>query len=147
MFRILVILFLSVPLLEIFLLLKVGSLIGALWTVFVVVLTAVIGASLLRMQGINTIRRLQESTSRGELPAIAMIEAAILLFAGALLLTPGFFTDAVGFLCLIPALRQKLAIAVLQRGLTGGFGQGGKGRRPPSQSQDAIEGEFERRDD
>jgi len=116
MFRIFIILFLTIPLLEIFLLLKVGNLIGALWTVFLVVLTAVIGASLLRMQGISTIQRLQASTARGEPPAIPMIEGAFLLFAGALLLTPGFFTDAVGFAILFPPFRQYLAIQILTRG-------------------------------
>ncbi len=117
MFRILVILFLTIPLLEIYLLLKVGSLIGALWTVFLVVLTAVIGISLLRMQGISTIHRLQECTARGEPPAIPMIEGAFLLFAGALLLTPGFFTDAVGFAILFPPFRQYLAMQILTRGI------------------------------
>lgn len=117
MFRILIILFLTVPLLEIFLLLKVGSLIGALWTVVLVVLTAVIGVSLLRMQGISTIQRLQACTARGEPPAIPMIEGAFLLFAGALLLTPGFFTDAVGFAILFPPFRQYLAMQILTRGI------------------------------
>lgn len=117
MFRLFVILFLTVPLLEIFLLLQVGSLIGALWTIFVVVLTAVIGVTLLRMQGINTIRRLQEYTARGEPPAIPMIEGAFLLFAGALLLTPGFFTDAIGFAILFPPLRQYLALQILTKGI------------------------------
>lgn len=148
MFRLLVILFLTVPLLEIFLLLKVGSLIGALWTVLLVVLTAVIGVSLLRMQGISTINRLQACTARGEPPAIPLIEGAFLLFAGALLLTPGFFTDGIGFLLLIPSVRQRLAIALLKRGVWFAAGQGGVGgHRPASQRHDTIEGEFERRDD
>ncbi len=117
MFRLLIILFLTVPLMEIFLLLKVGNLIGALWTVFLVVVTAIMGAALLRMQGISTIHRLQEATSRGELPAIPMLEGAFLLFAGALLLTPGFFTDAVGFAILFPPFRQYLALQVLKKGI------------------------------
>lgn len=117
MFRILILLFLTVPLLEIFLLLQVGSLIGALWTVFLVVLTAVIGATLLRMQGINTIQRLQASTARGEPPAIPLIEGAFLLFAGALLLTPGFFTDVIGFAILFPPFRQYLALQILKKGI------------------------------
>ena len=117
MFRLLVILFLTVPLLEIFLLLKVGSLIGVLWTIIIVVLTATIGVSLLRMQGVRTIHRLQECTARGEPPAIPMIEGAFLLFAGALLLTPGFFTDAVGFAILFPPFRQYLAMQILSKGI------------------------------
>ena len=117
MFRLLIILFLTVPLLEIFLLLKVGSLIGALWTVLLVVVTAVIGVSLLRMQGVSTINRLQECTARGEPPAIPMIEGAFLLLAGALLLTPGFFTDMVGFAILFPPFRQYLALQILTKGI------------------------------
>lgn len=150
MFRILVILFLTIPLLEIFLLLKVGSLIGALWTVLLVVLTAVIGVSLLRMQGVSTINRLQECTARGELPAIPMIEGAFLLFAGALLLTPGFFTDAVGFAILFPPFRQYLALQILGRGLwmnvDGQRPRGPDGGQSPSDTH-TFDGEYKKLDE
>lgn len=146
MFRLLIILFLTVPLLEIFLLLKVGSLIGALWTIFIVVLTAVIGVSLLRMQGINTIYRLQECVSRGEPPAIPIIEGAFLLFAGALLLTPGFFTDAVGFAILFPPFRQYMALQILRKGVWMGANARRHGHSS-SQGHNTLEGEFERKDD
>ena len=108
MFRSLFIVFLLVPLIEIYLLIQVGSVIGAGWTVFLVVATAVIGAGLLRMQGFNTLQKAQTSMARGEIPAIAMLEGVALLFSGALLLTPGFFTDAVGFFLLVPVIRQGL---------------------------------------
>lgn len=150
MFRLLVILFLTVPLLEIFLLLKVGSLIGALWTIFLVVLTAIIGASLLRMQGINTIQRLQECTSRGELPAIPMIEGAFLLFAGALLLTPGFFTDAVGFAILFPPFRQYLALQILRKGVWMGVNaqqHRGAGGAHSSDDPHTYNGEYKKLDE
>ena len=102
-------LFLLVPMLEIYLLIQVGGVIGALPTVLLVVLTAFIGAYLLRQQGFATLQKAQESLARGELPAGSLLEGAILLVTGALLLTPGFFTDAVGFICLVPVARQAIA--------------------------------------
>ncbi|MDH5445844.1 MAG: FxsA family protein [Gammaproteobacteria bacterium] len=147
MFRIFVVLFLTVPLLEIFLLLKVGDLIGALWTVFLVVLTAVIGVSLLRMQGLNTIHRLQASTARGELPAIPMIEGAMLLFAGALLLTPGFFTDAVGFAILIPQFRQYLALKILTQGTWASVNMQGQSGSQSSHQSHTFNGDYKKIDE
>ncbi len=114
MFRILLGLFLLVPLIEIYLLITIGSIIGPLLTVFFVVFTAVLGAFLLRLQGFATLSRVRKQLMQGELPAAGLIEGALLLISGALLLTPGFFTDTIGFLCLIPALRQRLANWALQ---------------------------------
>lgn len=113
MFRSLFFLFLLIPLIEIYFLIQVGELIGAGWTIFLVVATAVIGAGLLRMQGLNTLHKAQVSMSQGQLPAIAMFEGVALLFSGALLLTPGFFTDAIGFILLVPPIRQGLIKNVL----------------------------------
>ena len=107
-FPVLLALFIVVPLVEIFLFIKVGGAIGALPTVVLVILTALIGVSLLRMQGLRTMARFQQQMASGELPANTMLEGAALLFGGALLLTPGFLTDAIGFLCLIPYTRQTL---------------------------------------
>ncbi|MDX1518514.1 MAG: FxsA family protein [Gammaproteobacteria bacterium] len=109
MFKILLFLFITVPLLEIFLLLQVGSVIGAWNTVGLILLTAIVGTLLLRQQGLATLTRVHETLDRGRIPAGALVEGLILLFAGALLLTPGFFTDAIGFACLVPGLRRKLA--------------------------------------
>jgi len=114
MFRSLFILFLLVPLIEIYFLIKVGSIIGAGWTVFAVVGTAVLGAGLLRIQGLSTLQRAQLSMSQGEVPAVAMLEGVALAFSGILLLTPGFFTDTLGFILLIPALRQSLIKRILK---------------------------------
>jgi len=108
MFRSLFLLFLIVPLIEIYFLIQVGDVIGAGWTLFLVVATAVIGAGLLRMQGLSTMLRAQSTLAQGQLPALAMMEGLVLLVCGGLLLTPGFFTDAVGFLLLIPPVRQAL---------------------------------------
>ncbi len=135
-------LFLTVPLAEIYLLLEVGSLIGALPTVGAVVLTAVIGAALVRVQGFSTLAQIRESLDRGEVPAVALVEGAFLLVAGALLLTPGFITDAVGFACLCPPLRRFLITEYLLEKLI----VAGRRSRTPRDS-DVIEGEFRREDE
>ena len=109
MFRILLILFLTVPLVEIAILIKIGKIIGAGYTIALVIGTAILGAALLRTQGISTLAKVQTNINRGQLPAIELIEGLILLISGVLLLTPGFFTDMLGFLALVPILRQRLA--------------------------------------
>jgi UPF0716 protein FxsA len=114
MFRSLFILFLLVPLLEIYFLIKVGSIVGAGWTVFAVIGTAVLGAGLLRIQGLSTLHRAQLSMAKGEVPAVTMLEGVALAVSGVLLLTPGFFTDTLGFLLLIPVLRQSLIKRILK---------------------------------
>ena len=154
-FRFLLILFIVVPLVEIYLLLKVGGLIGALPTIALVVFTAVLGTLLLRMQGLATLARVQASIAAGRLPALEMMEGVVLLLCGALLLTPGLFTDAIGFLFLITPLRRGLIVLVAKRfgasvkpakkGGSGGSSGGskdGSGAGPTT-----IEGEFRREDD
>jgi UPF0716 protein FxsA len=109
LFRILLILFLTVPLVEIAILIKVGKVIGAGYTIALVIGTAFLGALLLRIQGLSTLAKIQTNINKGQLPATELIEGLILLISGVLLLTPGFFTDMFGFLALIPILRQQLA--------------------------------------
>ncbi len=139
-------LFLGIPVLEIYLLLKVGGLIGPLPTVVLVVLTAVVGVWLLRMQGYITIARMQESLNRGELPATTMLEGVMLFVAGALLLTPGFFTDTIGFLLLVPASRGWIArlmlrnMMVMSQFKTAQTTQGSQTYQ--SSATEVIEGEF-----
>lgn len=153
MFRILFLIFLIVPLVEIYVLLKVGGVIGALPTVALVVLTAVLGAVLIRLQGLVTFWRLQEKLQVGEMPAEEMLTGVALLLAGALLLTPGFVTDAVGFGLLVPPLRRRLFGRMVVRmsgaGVYGGFGggfQSGPGNtRPPGGN--TLEGRYRRDDD
>lgn len=120
--------FLIVPLVEIYLLIEIGGVIGAGWTIFLVVFTAVLGAQLVRRQGLATLRRVQASLQRDELPALELLEGLCLLVAGALLLTPGFFTDAIGFACLVPSLRTTILRQVLRRAVTPPA-PGGKGGR------------------
>ncbi|GAB4289926.1 MAG: FxsA family protein [Methylophaga sp.] len=114
MFRFLFLLFLLVPLIEIYFLIQVGKVIGAGWTVFLVVGTAVLGAFLLRLQGFSTLQRAQTVMASGQIPAVEMLEGLTLLISGALLLTPGFVTDALGFMLLIPPVRQGLIRQMLK---------------------------------
>lgn len=116
-FQILLILFLAVPILEIYLLFQVGGVIGAGWTILIVIGTAILGASLLRQQGLSTWSRLNQNIAQGQLPPTVLVEGIFLLLAGAFLLTPGFFTDAVGFLFLMPPVRKMLAASLLRRGM------------------------------
>ncbi|MDD3448259.1 MAG: FxsA family protein [Gammaproteobacteria bacterium] len=148
----LLLVFLAIPLLEVMLLIRVGGVIGALPTVALVVLTAVIGVALLRRQGLATLQRVQQSVDAGRLPALEMVEGVGLLLAGAFLLTPGFFTDALGFALLAPALRRLLAAWVLRRGILLQAGHarpgdaGAQGRGPDGGSR-TIEGEYRREDE
>lgn len=151
-FSILLILFLTIPLVEIYLLIKVGGIIGAFPTVFMVVFTAVLGAWLLRIQGFSTMTRVRRTMAKGGIPAMEMLEGAVLLVSGALLLTPGFFTDAIGFVCLVPSLRRTMIRWMLGRFLMppGGFtgsGPGTSGRSSRHQGPTTLEGEFRREDD
>ena len=141
-FTLLLALFLVVPLVEIYLLIQVGGIIGAIPTVALVVFTAVLGALLLRLQGLETLRRVQLAMMRGEVPAAEMLEGVVLLISGALLLTPGFFTDTLGFLGLVPSVRRWLVRAFLAR--SGIFPPGGE---PPPRGPVTIEGECRREDD
>jgi UPF0716 protein FxsA len=137
----LLLLFFTVPLVEIYVLIEVGGVIGAWPTIALVVLTAVIGAALIRAQGLATISRVQQELERGELPAVSIIEGALLLVAGALLLTPGFVTDTIGFLILVPPLRRRAVEAFVARRLVVTGGRDGTG------GPRVIEGEFRREDD
>ena len=118
MFKLFILLFITVPIIEIYLFIKVGAQIGAIPTIALILFTAILGAFLLRLQGLITLARIRESMDNGELPAISLVEGLILLVAGALLLTPGFFTDTLGFIFLIPGLRRYLALILLSRYFT-----------------------------
>lgn len=101
-------LFVSIPLVELYTLIKVGSVIGALPTIGLSLLTAALGAALVRIQGVSVLLRVRAMLERGETPAFELIDGALLLVCGFALLLPGFFTDAIGFLLLIPPLRHAL---------------------------------------
>lgn len=117
---IILILFITVPIIEIALFVQVGGQIGLWPTLGVVILTAVIGTALLRHQGLDTLRRVQESLAQDRLPVQEMFDGLCLLMAGALLLTPGFMTDALGFLLFVPPFRAAAAKAAGRYILTHG---------------------------
>lgn len=114
-FSLLFMLFLAVPFAEIYVLIEVGRKIGTLATIFLLVFTAVLGALLVRMQGMSTYAHIQQAVNQGRLPATEIIEGVMIMIAGLLLLTPGFVTDAVGFVLLVPGARRALILAVLNR--------------------------------
>jgi UPF0716 protein FxsA len=145
-FPVLLLLLLLVPLVEIYVMIKVGGIIGALPTVILVVLTAVAGAALARVQGLATLQRLQATLARGEAPASEMLEGVLLLVGALLLLTPGFITDLLGFACLIPVTRRALAWQILKRFTV--VTPAGTTRNPPGEHQPrTIEGDYRREDD
>jgi len=111
--RFLLLFFIGTPILEMIVLIKVGAMIGTIPTIALVVLTATIGVWLLKREGLATLTRLQQKMTQGELPGKELLEGVMLIIGGALLLTPGFVTDAIGFVCLIPWLRQPVAAWLL----------------------------------
>ncbi|MCW8916487.1 MAG: FxsA family protein [Magnetovibrio sp.] len=107
--------FIGIPLIEIGLFIQVGEAIGLWSTIAVVILTAIVGTALLRHQGFNTLTRVQNAMNQGEMPMDAVFDGFCLLAAGLLLLTPGFFTDAIGFLLFTPPLRALLRRTLASR--------------------------------
>ena len=108
MFFRLLILFISVPIIELFLLIEVGKIISWQLTVLIIFITAVIGARLTKIQGSQTIRNVQSALRVGKIPHREVLDGLMILVAGAILLTPGFLTDFIGFCLLIPKLRSYL---------------------------------------
>ena len=108
MFRLLI-LFIAVPLIELALLLWIAQHIGGWETFALVVVTGFVGASLARAEGLKTMRQIQRALAEGRMPGDALLQGAMILVAGALLVTPGVMTDAVGLLLLIPATRRRIA--------------------------------------
>ena len=126
-------LLLIVPLIEIFLFIKVGGAIGVWWTIGIVILTAIIGTVMLRRQGLAALRSVQARLAAGENPGRLLADGAMILVAGVLLLTPGFLTDTLGFLLLVPAVRSwlwrrlasRLTVVSVQSRRTAGAWPGG----------------------
>ncbi len=104
--------FVVVPIVEIGLFLQVGSYIGVPATLGLIILTAIAGTMLVRSQGLDVLRKVQNSTNRGEMPVAALAQGLFVLIAGVLLLTPGFATDTLGFALLIPPVREVLAAKI-----------------------------------
>ena len=146
--------FIGVPLLEIAVFIQVGGFLGLWPTLAIVILTAVIGTALLRIQGLATLARAQAQMNQGALPARELFDGACLLIAGVLLLTPGFVTDGFGFLLFLPAARDFLR-GMLSRHMAGRMeshiyvdGQEVRPDRKPRPGRGpVIEGEFDEIDE
>lgn len=115
MFRVLFILFIIVPIIEIMVLMNVGTLLGAWPTIAIVIITAWIGAKNVKQQGIATLQSVQTKMAQGEMPSDEIVAGLLLLIAGVLLVTPGFVTDFLGLLLLIPQVRKTLIQSVQQQ--------------------------------
>ncbi|QOL26683.1 FxsA family protein [Thalassotalea sp. LPB0316] len=169
MFPILFLLFVLVPIIEISVLIQVGSIIGTWPTIAIVILTAWLGAKFVKQQGIATLRSVQEKSARGEVPSEEIISGFLLLIAGIVLVTPGFVTDAIGLSLLIPSVRKGLISKVQQQiqvqatsqsSFHAHFHQGNtyehdpfeeqsfnqRNSTKPSQIGQTIEGEYERKE-
>ncbi len=112
MFFKLFLIFALVPVAELSVLIYVGSRIGTLNTIAIILFTAVVGAYMVRLEGLGVLYRIQTDLAKGVFPAEELVNGAMILVAGALLLTPGFFTDIAGFLMVFPATREFLKPAL-----------------------------------
>lgn len=131
--------FLLVPLIEIALFIQIGGAIGLGWTLLIVVITAVIGTALVRAQGMQALGQVRSSFQQMQDPSQALAHGAMILFSGALLLTPGFFTDAVGFALLVPGVRVAVFNWARSRIKVATFA--GHDARP-RQPSDVIDGDY-----
>lgn len=162
MFRILFMLFIVVPIIEIALLIQVSDVVGGFATIALVVLTAILGAKLVKKQGLSAFTNVQGQMAQGQMPASELFTGLCVIIAGVLLMTPGIMTDALGFMLLTPAIRGYLAASLVKQvgakmeakmsshrsGFThnmhqqSSFGQENTQSEQPS----TIEGEFKRKD-
>jgi len=145
------------PLVELAVLIKVGSMIGVLPTLLLIIGSAVLGSVLLRVAGVATAWRARERLARGELPEQEMLEGLLIAVGGGLLLLPGFISDIFGLLCLFPFTRRLLVGKLRQRAAEQALRQrafaddlqargGPAPREPLGREPNVIEGEFEHRD-
>lgn len=132
-FRLFFIAILVISFLELYVLIAVGSVLGAFFTISLIVASAALGSFLLKQQGLATWQRLQATIARHETPAYELMEGFLILLGGALLLTPGFITDSVGLMCLLPSLRQKIIALAMQNYFSSPAAR---------QDENVLEGEF-----
>lgn len=148
--RVFAFLFLLFPLIELAVLIKVGSVIGVFPTLLLLVATALLGSFMLRIAGVATAWRARERLARGELPEQEMLEGLMIAVGGGLLLLPGFISDLFGLVCIIPFTRRLIIRRVLQRAARQAERQRAFSDDPLARNQsrhNVIEGEYERRDD
>jgi UPF0716 protein FxsA len=169
MFRFLFVLFIIIPVIEIFVLMQVGAVLGVWPTIAMVIFTAWLGAKYVRQQGISTLNSVQTKMAEGQMPSDEIVTGLLLLVAGMFLVTPGFVTDFLGLSLLIPAVRHAIVGSVKAHLVTGAasrqhFEFHGQGNvyeqeassaqpehpfqeqiQPPHKGQ-TLDGEFERKD-
>ena len=144
--------FFSIPIVEMYLLIEVAERIEALPTILLVMLTAVLGVSLIRQQGLSTLTKGIRRLNQAEIPAAEIIEGVLLAVAGAFLITPGFLTDSIGFMIIIPMIRRITALMLLKRMAaradfrTKGSDLRGGSNKTRDASGSVIEGEYEKKD-
>jgi UPF0716 protein FxsA len=115
--------FLIIPLVEIYLLIKIGGMIGALNTILIILITASLGAYMAKSQGFRVLRQIQEATSQGRMPGNELLHGLFVLIGGFALITPGLITDAIGFSMLIPQIREiyvKMAKEIIRKKIEAG---------------------------
>ena len=157
-----VLFFIVMPILEMVVLIEVGSVLGSITTVALVLFTAVLGVTLLRKQGLSVFLGFQEKMQSGEIPAQELVSVMLLVIAGAFLLTPGFVTDTIGFIFLVPKSREIIANYLINMGFNKIFGEGfiveshvfdhegsvyRESEKPPktiSEGSEIIEGEYKK---
>ncbi len=149
---VLALLFVVLPMVEIYLLIQVGQVIGALWTVLLLIAAGFLGSFLVKQEGSRAWRALQQALAEHRMPARELADAALILVGGTLLLTPGFLSDVVGLFCIVPVTRplarrvltrfvsrKLLAGATTSFGTSGPFGQdGGRTRRRPGTDGESV---------
>jgi len=169
MFRFLFVLFIIIPVIEIFVLMQVGAVLGVWPTIAIVIFTAWLGAKYVRQQGISTLNSVQTKMAQGQMPSDEIVTGVLLLVAGMFLVTPGFVTDFLGLSLLIPAVRHAIVGSVKAQLVTSAassqsFQFHGQGNvyeqeaasaqsespfqeqiQPPHKGQ-TLDGEFERKD-
>ena len=132
--------FIVLPILEMYILIEVGGFIGALNTIALVLLTAILGLILLRQQGFRTLLNARNKLMQAELPTEELVTGIFLAVGGALLLTPGFVTDFIGFMCLLPFTRSFLMSLIA----TSFFDVSGFSQKKEEKQGNWIEGEYKK---
>jgi UPF0716 protein FxsA len=158
MFRFLFLLFILVPIVEIALLIQVSEVIGGFATIALVIVTAIVGAKLVKQQGIGAIQNVQLQMAQGQMPAKELFTGLCVIIAGVLLMTPGIMTDVFGFLLLTPVVRNKLAAGLASQATVRMSSQMNQDaahfqyhsktsqHEEPTHQPTTIDGEFERKD-
>lgn len=135
-----------VPIIEITLIIQLGAWLGVGWTIALILFTAVVGAGLVKQQGVAVIASAQHQWQQGQVPAKTMVEGLALALAGLMLLTPGFMTDAIGLALLFPPWRQKIAQTLMERLVVRSAYQD-RGFSAQSGQGKTYEGEYQRQSD